>query len=325
MQKSIDNNISPYSKSIPRRKVFTEKAIKIFLGFNGFAALLFILLIFLFILNEGYKAFEHIKFTDFIYFEKTSGEESNYVYQWYPTSEQPKYSLLPLIAGSLLTSLPAVIISSILGISVGIYLSEIAGSKVRELLKPILELFAGLPTVVVGFFMLVVGATFFQELINPPNLLNAFLASLGLSFIIIPIIASLTDDAMRAVPLETRMASYALGATKWQTITKVILPAALSGVSAGIILGFGRAIGETMIVLMASGNAAELTFNIFKSVRTMTATIAAEMGEVAHESDHYYALFLIGVVLFILTFLLNIIADLIIAKMKKRLNAIDTK
>jgi phosphate transport system permease protein len=321
MEKKLAREISPYSKSIPRKKAITEKLVKIFFGLNGFAALLFILLIFFFILNEGYKAFNHISITDFIFFEKSLAEGSEFVYQWYPTSEEPKYSILPLIVGSLLTSLPAVIISSILGISVGIYLSEIAGPKVRELLKPVIELFAGLPTVVVGFFMLVVGATFFQELFNPPNLLNAFLASLGLSFIIIPIIASLTDDAMRAVPLETRMASYALGATKWHTITKVVLPGAISGVSAGIILGFGRAIGETMIVLMASGNAAELTFNIFRSVRTMTATIAAEMGEVAQESDHYYALFLIGVVLFLLTFILNIIADFIISKMKKRLSA----
>ncbi len=318
MDSSQNQNISPYSKTIPRRKTISEKAIKLFFGLNGLAALVFILLIFFFLMKEGYKAFEHINFTDYIYYQKATDGGTETVYQWYPTSEDPKYSLIPLIVGSLLTAIPAVVLSSVLGISVGIYLAEIAGTKVREILKPVIELFAGLPTVVVGFFMLVVGATFFQELFHPPNLLNASLASIGLSFIIIPIIASLTDDAMRAVPNETRMASYSLGATKWQTITRVVLPGAVSGLSAGIILGFGRAIGETMIVLMASGNAADLTFNIFRSVRTMTATIAAEMGEVSHESDHYFALFLIGAVLFLLTFILNIIADIILSKMKRK-------
>ena len=134
----------------------------------------------------------------------------------------------------------------------------------------------------------------------------------------IPIIASMTEEALKSIPNELRMASYGLGATKWQTISKVILPAAFSGVSASIILGFGRAIGETMIVLMASGNAANLTADIFKSVRTMTATIAAEMGEVSQGSDHYYALFFIGIVLFTITFFLNLIAEIIINKMRKK-------
>jgi phosphate transport system permease protein len=136
--------------------------------------------------------------------------------------------------------------------------------------------------------------------------------------VIIPIIASLTEDALHSIPNELRMASYGLGATKWQTISKVILPAAFSGVSASIILGFGRAIGETMIVLMCAGNAANITSNIFLSVRTMTATIAAEMGEVSHGSDHYYSLFFIGIVLFTITFFLNLIAEIIINRMRKK-------
>ena len=181
-----------------------------------------------------------------------------------------------------------------------------------------IELFAGIPTVVLGFIMLVVGASFFNDLLNPANRLNAFVASIGLSFVIIPIIASLTEDALHSIPNDLRMASYGLGATKWQTISKVILPAAFSGVSASIILGFGRAIGETMIVLMCAGNAANLTTNIFLSVRTMTATIAAEMGEVSQGSDHYYALFFIGIVLFTITFFLNLIAEIIINKMRKK-------
>ncbi|HEX3074014.1 MAG TPA: phosphate ABC transporter permease subunit PstC, partial [Ignavibacteriales bacterium] len=229
------------------------------------------------------------------------------------------YSLIPLILGTLITAIPATIISTIFGIAVGIYLSEIAKDKSKEFLKPAIELFAGIPTVVLGFFMLAVGATFFQDLFNPPNRLNAFIGSIGLSFVIIPVIASLTEDALRSIPNELRMASYGLGATKWQTISRVIAPAAISGISASIILGFGRAIGETMIVLMATGNAANITADVFRSVRTMTATIAAEMGEVSHQSDHYYALFFLGVALFTITFILNLIAEVIINKMRKKI------
>ena len=239
-------------------------------------------------------------------------------FEWYPTSTEPRYSLIPLILGTLLTAIPATIISTIFGVAAGIYLSEVANPKWKEFLKPLIELFAGIPTVVLGFIMLVIGASFFNDLLNPANRLNAFVAAVGLSFVIIPVIASLTEDALHSIPNDLRMASYGLGATKWQTISRVILPAAFSGVSASIILGFGRAIGETMIVLMAAGNAANITSNIFLSVRTMTATIAAEMGEVSQGSDHYYSLFFIGIVLFTITFILNLIAEMIINKMRKK-------
>ena len=240
------------------------------------------------------------------------------VFQWYPTSKEPRYSLIPLILGTLLTAFPATILSTIFGVAAGIYLSEVANPKWKEFLKPMIELFAGIPTVVLGFIMLVIGASFFNDLLNPDNRLNAFVAAIGLSFVIIPIIASLTEDALHSIPNDLRMASYGLGATKWQTISRVILPAAFSGVSASVILGFGRAIGETMIVLMAAGNAANITSNIFLSVRTMTATIAAEMGEVSQGSDHYFSLFFIGIVLFTITFFLNLIAEIIINKMRKK-------
>jgi phosphate transport system permease protein len=172
---------------------------------------------------------------------------------------------------------------------------------------------------VIGFLILAVGSTFFQELFNTGTRLNALLASFGLSIILIPTISSLTEDALRAVPDNLRMASYSLGINKFATIKNVVIPAAISGVSAGIILGFGRAIGETMIVLMASGNAAELTFNLLHSVRTITATIAGELGEVAFGSPHYYSLFFIGTFLLIITFIINLISELIIARMRKKL------
>ena len=310
---------SKYAKKIRRFTRVKESAIKIFFAINGTMALIFIILIFIFLFKEGFKALDHIGLLDFLYRNRVDASGAiEKVFQWYPTSDEPRYSLIPLIIGTLLTAIPATIISTILGVGAGIYLSEVANPKLKEFLKPMIELFAGIPTVVLGFIMLVVGASFFNDLLNPANRLNAFVAAIGLSFVIIPIIASLTEDALHSIPNDLRMASYGLGATKWQTISKVILPAAFSGVSASIILGFGRAIGETMIVLMAAGNAANITANIFLSVRTMTATIAAEMGEVSQGSDHYYALFFIGIVLFTITFVLNLIAEIIINKMRKK-------
>jgi phosphate transport system permease protein len=314
-----ESKVSPFSRQIKKSTRVKETFIKYFFAVNGVMALVFIILIFVFLFKEGFQALEHIGIMDFFYNDQLQADGSvKRVFQWYPTSSNPRYSLIPLIIGTLVTALPATIISMIFGIASGVYLSEIANPKAKEFLKPMIELFAGIPTVVLGFIMLAIGATFFNDLLNPANRLNAFIASIGLSFVIIPIIASLTEDALHSVPNELRMASYGLGATKWQTIRRVILPAAFSGVSASIILGFGRAIGETMIVLMASGNAANLTVDIFKSVRTMTATIAAEMGEVSQGSDHYYSLFFIGIVLFTITFILNLIAEIIINKMRKK-------
>lgn len=310
-----DHSNSPYAKKVSKKFWVKEKLIKYFFALNGFTAILFILLILLFLLKEGINAFDQIGFGEFVYH---TGPNGTPVFEWYPTSDDPRYSLIPLLLGSFMVALPATLLSTLFGVAVGIYLSEIARPKLREVLKPAVELFAGIPTVVIGFFMLAVGATFFQDVFQNISRLNAFLASLGLSLIVVPIIASLTEDALRAIPNEIRMSSYALGATRWQTISRVLLPTAVSGISASVILGFGRAIGETMIVLMASGNAAELTLDIFSSVRTMTATIAAEMGEVSQDSNHYYALFVIGIVLFLATFVLNLIAEFIINRMRKK-------
>ncbi len=310
--------ISDLSKKTSRATRVREKIIEIFFILNGIAAAVFVILIFVFLFKEGFRALDHINFSDFLFSEKSIDGSIDLVYQWYPTSQDARFSLLPLILGTFLTALPATIISTVTGIAAGIYLSEIANPKAREIFKPMIELFAGIPTVVLGFLLLAAGATIFDDFLDPANRLNAFLSALGLSIIVIPIVASLTEDALHSIPNELRMASYGLGATKWQTITKVILPAASSGISASIILGFGRAVGETMIVLMASGNAANLTFNLLKSVRTLTATIAAEMGEVSQGSDHYYALFFIGIVLFTLTFILNLIAEIILNKMRKK-------
>jgi phosphate transport system permease protein len=306
-----------------------ERAIEIFLFLNGSAAVLIIALIFVFLFREGLEAFRDIEPRQFIggqevrsaYDPATDSfvERREFAYAWQPVSAEPKYSLIPLINGSLLVALPATLISTLLGVMVGVYLAELAGSRVRELVKPAIELLAGIPTVIIGFIMLAVVASLLQQLTGSHFRLNAALGALGVSIVIIPVVASLTEDALRSVPESLRQASYGLGATRWQTVSRVVVPAAVSGITAAAILGFGRALGETMIVLMATGNAALVTTNIFSSIRTMTATIAAELGAVARDGEQYHALFLVGAVLFTITFIFNLIAEVIVARMRRRL------
>ena len=306
-----------------------ERAIEVFLFLNGSAAVLIIGLIFIFLFREGLEAFRDITARQFIggqevrsvYDPATDSfiERRQFAYAWQPVSAEPKYSLIPLINGSLLVAIPATILSTLLGVMVGVYLAELANARLRELVKPAIELLAGIPTVIIGFIMLAVVASFLQQLTGSHFRLNAALGALGVSIVIIPVVASLTEDALRSVPESLRLASYGLGATRWQTVSRVVVPAAVSGITAAAILGFGRALGETMIVLMATGNAALVTGNIFSSVRTMTATIAAELGAVARDSEQYHALFLVGAVLFTITFFFNLIAEVIVARMRRRL------
>lgn len=297
-----------------------ERAIEIFLACNGYLAILLIGLIFLFLFKEGIQAFKTISPLQWIGTKSLDFEgRETFTFLWQPVSTSPKYSLLPILAGSFLVALPATLISTILGIGCGIYLAELASQRVREFLKPVIELLAGIPTVVIGFLALSVLASAVQDLFHTTFRLNAFVGALGVSLVIIPTIASMTEDALRAVPNELREASYGLGATRWETLSKVILPAGISGISAAILLGMGRALGETMIVMMSTGNAALFTANIFSSVRTMTATVASELGAVAHGSEQYYALFFVGSVLFSLTFLINLIAELVVERMRRRL------
>ncbi len=308
----INKKIANYEKKLSATTKFKDKIAETILMFIGSITFFILLLIFVFLFTEALNGLKYISPENFVYSKQGDS------FRWNPTGTIPKYSVIPLLVGSLLTALPATLISAFFGICVGIYISEIANHKLKEILKPFLDFFNGIPTVVLGFLLVILGSTFFGNLLNPSNKLNAFLASIGLSIIIIPTIATLTEDALNSVPNNIRLAAYSLGASKWETVYKVLLPVAIKGATAGLILGFGRAIGETMIVIMATGNAGELTLNIFRSVRTLTATIAAEMGEVSQYSAHYYALFFIGLVLFVVTFLLNLISDIIIRKLKNR-------
>jgi phosphate transport system permease protein len=231
---------------------------------------------------------------------------------WQPISAEPKYGLLPLIAGSAKVSIIAVLLGAPIAILAALFTSSFAPKWAKEILKPAIEILAGFPSVVIGFFALIVMATFFQSLFGLQYRLNAFVGGVALSLAVIPIIFTIAEDSLTSVPKVLTEASLAVGATRWQTALFVLLPAATPGIFAAILLGVGRAFGETMIVLMATGNAALLSANVFEPVRTMSATIGAEMAEVVFGDTHYTVLFLIGSILFLFTFTLNAVAEIFI-------------
>lgn len=232
--------------------------------------------------------------------------------QWIPTATPaPQFGVMPLILGTLLVSIVAIIIALPLGLGVAIYMSELAGDRMRKVLKPTIELLAGIPSVVYGFFGLVVLVPLIQKAFNLPVGETAFAGSIILAIMALPTIITVAEDAMRNTPRAMREASLALGATHWQTVYRVIIPYAGSGISAAVVLGIGRAIGETMAVLMVTGNAAVMPRSLFEPVRTIPATIAAELGEAPAGGPHYQALFMLGCILFIITMIISIAAEVI--------------
>jgi phosphate transport system permease protein len=240
---------------------------------------------------------------------------------WQPVSEIPKFGIWPLILGTLKVTVVAMCVSIPLGVGAALYVSVYARPRVREIVKPVVELLAGIPSVVLGFFALMIMATWFQEKLGLESRLNALVSGVALSFAVIPVIFTLAEEAFRAVPRSYVEASTALGAARWQTVLRVVLPAASPGIAAGVALGLGRAIGETMIVLMASGNAAIVSASLADSTRTIAATIAAELAEVVFGGAHYTVLFFLGTLLFLATFGINTAGDWIIRRMKRRLGA----
>lgn len=237
--------------------------------------------------------------------------------KWYPTSTPaPIFGLVPLLLGTLLVSIGAIVLSLPFGIAVAIYLAEIANKRTREILKPVIELLAGIPSVVYGFFGLVVIVPLIQKGLNLPVGETAFAGSVVLAIMALPTIITVAEDAMRTTPRAMKEASLALGATQWQTIYKVIIPYSISGITSAVVLGIGRAIGETMAVLMVTGNAAVIPTSFFEPVRTIPATIAAELGEAPAGGAHYEALFLLGAVLFVITLILSITVEYISSKRK---------
>jgi phosphate transport system permease protein len=240
--------------------------------------------------------------------------------EWYPVSEKPRFGLFALIIGTFKITLISILFAAPLAILAAIYSASFAGKRTKEIIKPTIEMLAGFPSVVIGFFALMVLATFLQEVFHYETRLNSFVGGIAMGIAAIPIIFTITEDALTAVPKTFYEASLALGASKWQTAFFVILPAATPGIFAAVLLGIGRVFGETMIALMATGNAAQMGLNPFESVRTLAATIGAEMAEVVFGDTHYNVLFLIGSVLFIFTFVINAIAEFYVkGKLMKRI------
>ncbi len=283
-----------------------ESLIRWMLAGVAFSSLLALLGIMLFLLTESLPFFSSYSPISFLFGKA-----------WYPTAEPPEFGIFPLLVDSVAVMLVAVCIAVPLGVLTAAYLTEMASSGLRRLVKPFVELLAALPSVVIGFFGMVVVAPFLQELLNLNTGLNLFNAGLMLAFMSVPTICSVAEDALFSVPRSLREASLALGATRWETTWKVVLPAALSGIGTAVTLGMSRSIGETMVVLMVAGGAAIIPGSLFDPVRPMPATIAAEMAEAPFRGEHYYALFAIGLVLFLFTFGFNLLAHYISERYKQ--------
>ncbi|NLV73191.1 MAG: phosphate ABC transporter permease subunit PstC [Chloroflexi bacterium] len=278
-----------------------------FVRLAGLSTIGFVILIFFFLLREGIPALFEVPLSNL------------FGTAWYPTFGY--YGTIPLILGSLLVTLTAVVIALPLGIASAVFVREVAPNWVREVLKPLIEVLAGIPSVVLGFFGMTILVPAIRTLLNIPTGLTAFSGALVLAYMALPTIISVAEDALDAVPKSYRDAGLAMGATRWQTIWRVVVPAARSGIVTAVMLGLGRAIGETMAVMMITGNAARMPLGLdalFKPVRTMTATVAAEMGEVAQGSVHYHVLFGIGIILFLVTFVINLFAAKSIFKKRYR-------
>ncbi len=291
----------------PLRETLIETLIRT----AGVSAIIFVVLIFLFLVRQGVPAFLDVDLSNL------------FGWRWYPTFGL--YGTIPLILGSLLVTAGAIMIAVPLGIASAIYIGEVAPRQVRDVLKPVIEVLAGIPSVVLGFLGILVISPLVRRYTGAPTGLTAFTGSLILGYMSLPTIISIAEDALDAVPKEYRDAARALGATEWQTIRRVVVPAARSGIVTAVMLGIGRAIGETMAVMMVTGNAARIPKELdafFRPIRTMTATIAAEMGEVAQGSTHFHVLFAVGMILFIMTFIINAIASWVVfrqgARVQKR-------
>ena len=288
--------------------LFGERVIESLVYLCGISAIVFVFGIFFFVFKEGAPFLSKLNFTEFF----TSKE-------WIPTSSvQPKYGIGALIVGTLSVTFLAMAIAVPFGLGAAVFVSEFCTGKTKETLKIVIELLAAIPSVVWGFIGLTVMSPVIIAVFHVPVGVNLFNAALLLALMSVPIMVSIGEDALKAVPDSYREAAVALGATRWQMVYRVLIPAAKNGLLAAVLLGVGRAVGETMAVLMATGHSVRIPHSIFDPVRTLTATIAAELGETSHGSPHYQVLFLIGVVLFSITFVVNILADLAVKGIKKQ-------
>jgi phosphate transport system permease protein len=285
-----------------------ESAVKAFFFLNGIIAVLVLVGIFALLLYSAVPAFREINLKEFLFGTL-----------WDPTSPlRASYGILSQIVSSFLVTLGAMVLAVPIGLAVAAYLSDVAHWRVREIVKPVVEILAGIPSVVIGFLGIVILSPALGKLTGQSHGLNALNGSILLAIMSLPTIISISEDSLSAVPQAYSEGSLALGGSRWQTLLRVKFPAALSGIIAAVMLGMGRAIGETMTVLMATGNARSFPHGFLESVRTMTSNVAIELGEVPYFTTHYYALFAVGLVLFILTFLVNLAADVVLRKYQER-------
>lgn len=300
----------PARASRPRWAVLAERGMEALIYLCGVSAIVFVLGIFFFVFREAAPALtsEHFNAREFFF-----------SIDWYPTSvSRIRYGVLAMIAGTLSVTAFAMLLAVPFGLGAAIFVSEFCSPKLRETLKIVIELLAAIPSVVWGFIGLTVMNKLIIVLFDAPVGLNVLNAGLLLALMSVPIIVSIGEDALKAVPDSYREAGLALGATRWQLIYRVLLPAAKNGLLAAALLGVGRAVGETMAVLMATGHAVQIPFSVLEPVRTLTANIASEMGEVSKGSEHYRVLFLIGVLLFCITFAVNLTADFVVRGIRRK-------
>ena len=314
--------VPPKPSSLRRSGGWAERALEVSIRVVALVSIAAILLILLFVGKEALplltspEVHKEVTPAGLVAPIHHAGET---LYSWQPVSEVPKYNILPLLVGSLKVTLVALVFAVPLSVGAAVYVAEFARHRVREIVKPTIELLAGIPSVVVGFFALVVLASWVQTAFGTEHRLNSIVAGLGLSFAVCPIVFSVSEDALRAVPRSYREAAIAMGSTRAQTVLRVVLPAAGPGIAASVVLGFGRAVGETMIVLIASGNAALLDASLGHATRTITATIAQELGEVVIGSAHYDVLFALGALLFVTTFVVNFAGERVVHRMRRKL------
>jgi phosphate transport system permease protein len=283
-----------------------EFAIEGCIKLSGLLVIIFVFLIFLLLLKDSLSLFGVHPFKDFLFGTK-----------WLPVSEPPKFGIVPLLLGSIYVTVGAIIICVPLGIATAMFIAEVAPSSIKHVLKSLIEILASIPSVVLGFIGIVWLGPFIKNTFHLNTGMCGLTGSLLLAFMALPTIISISEDAIVGVPKSYKEAAFGLGATRWQTLWRIILPAASSGIMAAIMLGIGRVIGETMVVLMVTGNAPLIPHSILQPMRTLTATIAGEMGEAIGGSDHYFALFATGLVLFIITFIINLIAEMFLQRTRK--------
>lgn len=287
-------------------KRISEYVIEGCIRLSGFAVIGFVFLIFLFLLKDSLSLFGIYPVKEFLF-----------GIHWLPISEPPKFGVIPLLLGSLYVTFGAIIICVPLGVASAMFIAEVAPRALKHILKSLVEILAAIPSVVLGFIGIIWLGPFLKNSFHLTTGMCGLTGSFLLAFMALPTIISISEDALAGVPKSFKEAAYGLGATRWQALWRIILPSASSGIIAGVMLGVGRVIGETMVVMMVTGNSPIIPTSILQPLRTLTATIAGEMGETVSGSDHYFALFAVGLVLFVITFVINFLAEIFLRKARR--------